>query len=220
MTCKQLINRLRWMIFVDSREYLNKYLGPIRRKSLRGGVFTIISNNCWAAHVYRRYQLEYNTPTVGLYFFPTEYLKFLSNLEYYVQKEMSFIPAKESKYYSRLIELGQQNKLIGKLDDVEIVLLHYKTEDEAREKWKRRVERINWDRLLIKCTKQNGMTDEQVKEFDKLPFNHKMIFVPYQMPAISSAVVYKSDIRENQVWDDIIHFNRYINLTKWINSCY
>lgn len=35
-------------------------------------------------------------------------------------------------------------------DSIEIFFLHFHSEQEAREKWERRVQRINWNRLLIK----------------------------------------------------------------------
>lgn len=67
---------------------------------------------------------------------------------------------------------------------------------------------------------QSGMTEEQVKRFDELPFEHKIIFVPKRIENVKSAIWYKSDCKDGQVMDDIINFNKYIDLTKWINSCY
>lgn len=158
-----------------------------------------------------------------MYFFPNEYLKFLSDLKNNINSPIRFIPAQQSRYYTRLKELNQTNVPIAIIgDDIEIVMLHYHSEKEVVEKWNRRKDRINWDHLLVKNTMQNGMTEEQVVEFDKLPFKHKMIFVPYTMNNITSAVYYKSkiDCKNGQVVDDIIKFNKYIDLTKWINSCY
>jgi len=218
---KQIKSRLRWLIHVDSREWLNKYFAPYRRKKLLGTDFTIISNNCWAGHVYRRYGINYNTPTVGMYFFPEEYLKFISNLKENIDLPMTFIPASKSKHYQRLQELNQTNVPIAVLgDDIEIVMLHYHSEKEVNEKWNRRKKRINWVHLIVKCTMQNGMTMEQVKQFDELPFKHKIIFVPQKMDEIQSAIWYKSDCKDGQVWDDIINFNKYVNLKKLINSLY
>lgn len=218
---KQIKSRLRWLIHVDSREWSNGYLSKIRQKKLKGTDFTIISNNCWGAHVYRRYNVNYNSPTIGLYFFPDEYMRFISNLRENLELPLSFIPASASRYYKRLLELKQTNVPIAVLgDDIEIVMLHYHSEEEVIEKWNRRKARINWSHLLVKNTMQNGMTEEQVRVFDELPFPNKMIFVPYEMKDVKSAVWYKSDCREGQVQDDIVNFNKYINLTDWINSSY
>lgn len=221
MNWKQLKKQIRWSLTVDRREWLNKYFAPYRRKKLLGTDFTIISNNCWAGHVYRRYGINYNTPTVGMYFFPEEYLKFISNMKENVDLPMTFIPASKSKHYQRLQELNQTNVPIAVLgDDIEIVMLHYHSEKEVIEKWNRRKARINWEHLLIKNTMQNGMTEEQVRRYDALPFAHKIIFVPYKMNGVKSAIWYKSDCKSDRVLDDIINFNKYIDLTKWLNSSY
>lgn len=221
MKWKQLKKRIRWSLTVDRREWLNKYFAPYRQKKLLGTDFTIISNNCWAGHVYRRYRINYNTPTIGMYFFPEDYLKFISNLKENVNLPMKVIPASQSKHYQRLQELKQTNVPIAVLgDDIEIVMLHYHSEKEVIEKWNRRKARINWNHLLVKNTMQNGMTEEQVKRYDALPFAQKIIFVPYKMDGVKSAIWYKSDCKSDRVLDDIINFNKYIDLTKWLNSSY
>ena len=74
----------------------DKVINPImsgrRKRKLKNEDFTIISNNCWAGHVYRYYNLPYNTPTVGLYFYPDEYIRFLSNLKKYMSMKLTFVP--------------------------------------------------------------------------------------------------------------------------------
>ena len=192
-----------------------------RQTETTGGVnFTILSNNCWGAHVYRYFGVPYNSPTVGLYIWPDSYLKFLKNLDYYLAQELRFINYKESPHKDVLIERGETEKPIGMLDDVEIVFLHYKSPEEAKEKWNRRAARMDKEHLLVKCSMQNGMTEEQVREFDHLEYKHKMVFVPRPMPEVKSAVWYRKSGSAEQVKDDVLYFNRYVNLADWINSCY
>ena len=59
---------------------LDRHLKSPRRKYLRNTDFSIICNNCWAGYVYRRFGLPYLTPTVGLYFFPEDFLKLCSDV--------------------------------------------------------------------------------------------------------------------------------------------
>ena len=209
-------------LIVNQREKSNSKYADQRQSLLIGKSFTILSNNCWGGHVYRYFSLPYLTPTIGLYFYPDDYLKFIGDYKKYLAAELTFIPWQESKHADSLRERNQTNVPIGKLDDVEIVFLHYKSESEAYEKWNRRVARINWDHILVKCSKQNGMTDEQVEQYDKLPINNKIIFVDKPMPNVKSAVLYykKRDIIDGQVCDDIICFNKYVDLAKWINSSF
>lgn len=55
--------------------------------------------------------------------------------------------------------------------------MHYHSEQEAREKWERRIQRINWDKLLVKFNDQNGCTETEVEKFMSLPFKNKLFLL-------------------------------------------
>lgn len=59
------------------REYTNPWFASVRRMKLNRADFTVISNNCWAGSVYRYFGLPYLSPTAGLYFFASDYIKFI-----------------------------------------------------------------------------------------------------------------------------------------------
>ena len=96
-------------IQIKFREETNPYLGPLRRKVLEKAdkdKFTIISNNCWGGHLYRWYAIGYNSPTIGLYMFSKDYIKFIYNLKYYLSITPKFITFKESRYRKILEQRG------------------------------------------------------------------------------------------------------------------
>lgn len=179
--------------------------------------FTIISNNCWGGRVYQRYALPYTSPTVGLMFFADEYIKFVSNLRYYMNQDLKFIPKTQSKYYQYYKD-KEKYYPIGKLDDIEIVFLHYKSENEAREKWNRRKARINWDNLIIKFNDQNRCTPEHIKEFDKLPYKNKLCFVANLVEGTECTIQFKEFEGQNCIPNDITTYTKYINIDKYINT--
>ena len=74
-----------------------KYISRFRRKKILNSDFSIISNNCWAGWVYRRYGIEYRTPTVGLFIMPGDYIIFLKNLKEYINMDMKFIKPEDSR---------------------------------------------------------------------------------------------------------------------------
>lgn len=204
-------------IDIKLREKLNPYLGPLRR--CLGGVktpFTIISNNCWGGHVYRYFNMPYDSPTIGLFFESTDYIKFISNLKHYINQELQFITLEESRNKDLLIRQNSDKCPIGVLDDIEIYFLHYKTQEEAFEKWNRRKARIHWNNLYFKMTEQNGCTIEQIRQFDKLPYKDKFIFV-HKNYGIPSQVLFKDFEDEEYVLNDTMRFRHYINLINWIN---
>lgn len=206
-------------IRIKTREKLNPYLAPLRRMRLKHREFTIISNNCWAGHVYRYFGIPYLTPTVGLYFFADDYIRFLKNLKYYMNIDLKFIPLSKSKHKDELYEHGGKSITcpIGVLDDIEIIFLHYKTEAEAYGKWNRRKSRIVWERLFIKMSQMNGCTKFIMDEYDRLPFENKFLFVKEPMD-YDTEIVFHGYEKADEITNDTNDFRKYINLRNWING--
>ena len=203
------------------REQLNPIMGPLRRKRIKGKYpFTVISNNCWGGHFYRYFNLPYDSPTIGLYFFASDYIQFIYNIKYYINEcSLKFISIADSAYREELYRRGGKNLTcpIGVLDDIEIVFLHYKTKEEAYEKWTRRCRRIHWNRMYYKMSEQNLCTHEDLAAFDKFPSDCKFVFVckDYQLKNQVFCDEWKD---EDEVSNDTIHFRKYINCVNWINS--
>lgn len=149
---------------------------------------SIISSNCFAGRIMQDLEMQYNSPTLGLYFWAPDYIEFLSNLHYYLtEAKIQFV--EHSKY-----PLGDQRRKkwrhwypIGWLDGkVEVHFLHYYTEEEAAEKWYRRASRVNWNKLLIIGMEQNLCTINDIKAFDQLPFENKIFFSTKELPQFKS----------------------------------
>jgi uncharacterized protein (DUF1919 family) len=138
---------------------------------------SIISSNCLAGRIYQDLRVQYNSPTLGLYFMYPDYINFLQNLESNLKAPISFVT--QSKYPSEneRMALKKHSYPIGLLNgDIEIHFLHYTTEEEAYEKWKRRCERVNFDNLIVIASEQNLASKTDVVNFEKLSFEKKMFF--------------------------------------------
>lgn len=206
-------------IFRKINTILDKHFVSIRKKGINNTDFTIISNNCWAGYIYRRFGLPYLTPTVGLYFFADDFLKLCSDIKGHMEMPLKFISADESRHREEIVRKGQINVPIARLGDIEVVFLHYATKDEAAEKWNRRVNRINYDNLIVKFGKMNCCTDEHLKRFDQLIFRKKICFVPNGDDTnIRCGIRFKSAVGREEIKDDTSEYSRYINLKKMINS--
>ena len=87
---------------------------------------SIISSNCFAGRIMQDIGIQYNTPTLGLYFWYPDYIIFLQDLEFYL-KEAKITFVEHSKY-----PIGDERRArwkhwypIGLLDGkVEIHFLH------------------------------------------------------------------------------------------------
>ena len=65
-------------------EIRRKSLADYRRNKINKSRFTIISNNCWGGECYESYNLIKQSPTIGLFFMATDYIKFISNIKHYL----------------------------------------------------------------------------------------------------------------------------------------
>lgn len=145
-------------------EFRRKFFAKYRQKKINKQKFTIISNNCWGGEVYESYNLIKQSPTVGLFLWASDYIKFISNLQQYLNQPLKFIDPKESNYYEKLkLTPGYGTYPVARLDDIEIFFMHYSSKKQVLEKWNRRIKRIKWDHILYKFNDQNGCTEEDIR---------------------------------------------------------
>ena len=194
-------------------------LAPYRRKRLNNTDFSIISNNCWGGVCYEWFGLQKLSPTVGTYFFADDYIKFVSNLKYYTSLDIEMIDAKDSRYSDELKKRNQMNVPVGKLGDVEIVFLHYKDPDIAKDKWSRRVKRINWENLILKFSYMNCCTDEHIHQFEKIDGYKSFVFVSKPFEKYNNAILVPG-YDGGQIDNDTFYWNKYFDVVCFLNASY
>ncbi len=154
-----------------------------RKKQLKSTDFTIILITAGGGMIYESYNLPKESPTVGMFFIAKDYIEFLSDLKGYINGKLTFIKPEESRWKD-MPQVSEDKRFgsypVGVLSNgknsIEIFFLHYHSEQEAREKWERRVQRINWNKLLVKFNDQNGCTETEVNKFMKMPYRNKVFF--------------------------------------------
>lgn len=200
-----------------------KLFANIRKRNLHNYDFTIISNNCWGGMIYESYNIPKNSPTVGMFFFPDDYIKFVSDLKHYTNYELKFINPEDSKWKNQAkIDKRFGNYPIAVLDDVEIFCLHYKSEQEVKEKWQRRCKRMNYEKLLVKFNDQNGCSEKNIIDFLNLPIKNKIFFTCKTWYNVSDKNIIK--IKQKCCNANILASyepfgrNKYIDITKLLNN--
>jgi len=168
--------------------YRGKALRGKDRRRLRNHDFTIISNDCWGAEVYQHLGLPYNTPFVGGFLFAPCFLRLLTDLRRYLTGPTEFTRA------SRYQQVNERKALRQAPDypiavlggDVEIHYIHY-TDAEARVRYERRVERINFQNIFLKASDGKDLwTASAVEQFDSLDYSHKLCFTEGAYPGLRS----------------------------------
>ena len=207
---KQFVKKVR-TIFYEIRRFFVK-------RSVKSRDFTVISNNCWAGRLYQYLDMPYLSPTAGLYFFAPDYIKFVSDLRRYLDTPLRFIKPEESKYFEKIKERNQTDKPIGILNDVEIVFLHYKTKEEAEEKWNRRKGRVNFNHIILKFSRMDLCTEKEIEAFDALGFENKFVLNNRLPLRYKSEVYWKEEWEKSGIARDTIPFPGNLKLNLLLNK--
>jgi len=147
-------NRILWYIrdFTINRNY---------RKNLKNTTFSLISGDCLGGVMLHDLHMKFTTPTINLWMYPKDFIKFVGNLKYYMNKKMIFIHEKGISYP------------VGCLDnDIKVYFKHYADEHSALEKWNERKNRLNYNNIFVIMTDANGFNEEDLKEFNKIKYPH------------------------------------------------
>lgn len=204
-------------IYMLIREYFNKIMRLIlilkKRKNIRNKDLSIISSNCIGGVLYKELGLKFNSPTINLYFYPKDYIRFLSNLKYYLQLDLVFIKEKNISFP------------IAMLGDIKIYFMHYQTEDEAKLKWKQRCKRVNFNNLYIIMVEKDECTEEEIAMFDKLPYKNKVIFTHKKFDKYKSSF-YITGYEEKKEIGNLMEFRNLVgekyydefDFVKWFNG--
>lgn len=206
---------------------IKKFIAIFYRIKLKNRNFSILSNNCWGGVVYDKYALPYYTPTIGLWIPPADYCRFLNNIKHYIENDIKQIHYNESHVADLLLKRKQEGRynfdldslILGRIDDVDIVFIHYQTFAEAKEKWNRRKKRINFNNLLVKMNDQNDCTEDDYKQFCNLPFENKLFFTANKNWTTDPCVLYFSQYKsDGYVVNDTIHGSVPLNVTAYLNK--
>ena len=163
-----LLQRIEWRLYKE-----------LKRRRLKNDTPTIIASNCNGEFIYYDLRLPFLTPTINLSFDMNDFVKMLERLPWYMEQTIQPFNDKRFQYPT------------GLLGDVEIRFNHYKTFEEAVNKWEERKKRINWDNLFILAIDGDCCSYESMIRFDKLPYKNKVIFTHKPYPEIQSAYYIK-----------------------------
>ena len=159
--------------------YINNHVRISKSRRLREKLINpnicLLSNNCNGGFILHDLGLQFNSPFVNLWLEADDFVKYLTNIEFYRSCELKFI--KDQKY----------NYPVGVLFDIKIYFMHYKNEEDAKEKWNARNRRMNLDHLFIIMTEKENCSYETLNRFDSLPYKNKVVLTHHPYPMIKSS---------------------------------
>ena len=214
----KIYNYIRIKKNIFFKNFKNKLYAKYAKYIIKESDFTIICNNCYAGHLYETLNIHYTTPTVGLFFFADDFVKFVEDLKYYLNLELQF---KEKSNFKQANKIREKTKYpIGVLNgDIEIHFLHYHTQTEAKEKWNRRKSRINWDKLFIIMNDQNNFNENALSKFNKI--RYPKVFLSSKN-RLNKDIVWVKNYRHKEAVGDMYNEKfkclKYFDIVKWTNQ--
>ena len=144
-----------------------------RKKRIQNKSMTIISNDCLGGVLYHDLRLQFLSPTINMFFPASDFIKFISDINYYLSADAIETVDPDYKYPLCFLGVGEKRILIH--------LMHFKTFSEFKRKWDERVERINFENIFYIMNDRNWCSYEDIKAFDELPLKNKICFThkPY-----------------------------------------
>lgn len=135
-----------------------------REKAKKCETPTIFSCNCTGGVMYHELEWKFLSPTVNLYMSCEDFIKFCENFEYYFSIELEPYEGEIVREYP-----------ICTLGDLTLYMVHYRSFEEARDKWNERKKRVNKYNIRIIATDRDGCTEDLKDRFEKLPYK-KVLF--------------------------------------------
>ena len=182
-----LFSKFRSAINKLQRKAINKTF----QKRLTNQGMSVVSANCVGAFILHDLNQPFNSPFVNLYLDPSDFVRYLQNITFYQAQPLQFIQTE--KPYP-----------VGLLGDLKVHFMHYHSEQEAREKWEARSQRLDRDNLFIMMTDKDGGKGakyEDLQTFDNLPYPNKVVFTHKPYPEFKSAFYIKGFENKNEVGD-------------------
>ena len=183
----------------------------MRRRLKRRGM-SMFCPYCLGGIIFHDLGLQFCSPTVNTMMFQTDFKKFILNLDHYLSKDFVFFKSEEYSFPC------------AKLDDVTVHFTHYKTEEEAREAWRRRVERIDRDNMFVVCSERDGLTKDDILQLGReLKVRGLLVFtensypdIPYTLQITDAPVT--SIQKRVSVLTGEIKAERLFDFVKWFNE--
>lgn len=206
-----LLSKIRSAINKVQRIFINRRL----KSRLQNHGMTVISANCVGAFILHDLNEPFNSPFVNLYLSPSDFVRYLQNIEFYQRQSLTFIESE--KPYP-----------VAKLADLKVHFMHYRNSQEAQQKWLARSARMNLDNLFIMMTDKDdaqGIAYEDLAAFDQLPFKNKVVFTRKPYPEFKSAFYIKGFEKQNQVgdlftfsgWNGVKYYDQF-DYVAWFNG--
>lgn len=139
-------------------------------RRLQRSRLSIFSRNCFGGLISNALGLPFRSPTVNITIADEDFVRFMRHPRIYMEEELIFSSKKFNEY-------NGYDVATFICRDIPVVMSHYPDFDDAVRKWEDRKRRINWDNIFVTMMTNSP---ELLRQFDALPYDKKICFVPFK----------------------------------------
>ena len=145
-------------------------LNWIKSIGIKNKNISIVCNNCFGGMFYKKYGLQFNSPTIGLFIRSRDYIHYLENIERFVGGGIEQKLDTDEKW-----PVGILHSQGNTVSPVTIHFQHYESFEQASKAWTRRERRLNLDNLVVVYMHTPYTTQDDLRRFAILPFERKIV---------------------------------------------
>lgn len=179
------------------------------RRRLKNTNFTIISNNCVGGIIYHNLGERFNSPTINLFINDGDFLALVENLSEYLGQPLT--EARDTGVDYPVGELSYGGRT------VKIHFQHYRSFEEASEKWNERCTRINPSNIFIIHTAKK-MSRGMIERFLSLPYKNKLIITGESYEGSADVVTHSIFNREDYKNGDILEYKSWLSCKRHLDD--
>lgn len=183
------------------------------RRALTNSAPSFLCPNCIGGLLFHDLGLQFRSLTVNLMMYQTDFVKFVLNLDDYLEQKLIFF--KHPEYSFPCAHLG----------DIAIHFTHYRSEEEATHAWRERSKRIDRDNLFVFLEERDGLTKEDILRLGSIHACGLVVFTANAYPDIPYALQIQKYERDGEVGnilrksylDEHHEYEEYFDFVKWFN---
>lgn len=172
---KCAVGRFRKQRAANCQQRKNDKLIRSVRKDLQIDDFSVISQNCIGSVFCHDMGMEFRSPTINLYIPAADFIRFVNNLEHYLNTPLK-------------VQWGEEYP-VGCLDDVKIYFVHYESCQQAWMAWECRKQRVDLNRILVLSTDRDGFDTQLFEQWKNIRYP-KLLFTARREYANHPDVLY------------------------------
>ena len=191
------------------------------QKKLSNTKVSLLVPDCLGGILFHDLGMRFLSPTVNLMMLQTDFLRFVLNLEQYLNGTFEFFESKEYAFPCARLKPNDINAR-----DVVVYFTHYRNEQDALTKWNERKARIDLDNIYIVIEERDGITKSDLQKLADLNVRGIVAFTCNDYKDIPYSVYLSKYHKDGEVGNVLKknhisgkrEYEKYFDFVKWFNE--